>query len=128
MNQKNNLELFKNEIIYGLEHGIYDTLFVAMVDVYNRETGGATIAYRNVLDWFLDVPRETLELDEFTFHYIQEYYSTIVGNDSDNKYDSPISRYCGLETLLRMNIIPSKYAEMPINKFVRIIRLKKVKK
>lgn len=77
MKQKTNLELFKNEIVFGLKHGRYDTLYVAMVDIYNRETGDGKIAYDRVLEWFADVPRETLELGAYSYNLIMNIMKII---------------------------------------------------
>ena len=128
MKEKTNLELFKNDIVYGLNHGTYDTLYQAMIDIYKRETGVERVTYTHVLDWLLDSPLETLSLDKFTYNFIKQYYSCFVGVDSDNWYDEPINWYAALEILLRMNVIPPKYATMPFNKFVRIISLKESNK
>lgn len=128
MKAKNNLELFKNEIVYGLNHGTYDTLYQAMVDIYNRETGGAKVAYRYVLDWFLSVPRETLELDKYSYHLINEYYSVLLEEAIIDVDKKQIEWYTMFKTLIKMNIIPSRYAQMPLGEFMKIIRLKEENK
>lgn len=128
MKAKNNLELFKNEIVYGLKHGIYDTLYVAMYDIYKRETGDGKISYDNVLDWFLDVPRETLELDEYSYHLINEYYSVLLEEAIVDVNKKPIEWYTMFKTLIKMNIIPSRYYQIPLKEFMKIIRLKENKK
>ena len=70
MKAKNNLELFKNEIIYNLEHGEYKSLYDVMYVIYVREGPTKAITYENILDWFSDVPRETLYLSEFAYKFI----------------------------------------------------------
>lgn len=128
MKAKTNLELFKNEIVYGLEHGIYRSLYIAMVDIYNRENGVRKISYNNILEWFSDVPRETLELGEYSYHLINEYYSVLLEEaiiDADSK---PIEWYTMFKTLIRLSIIPSRYSQMQLKDFMKIIRLKENKK
>lgn len=70
MKAKNNLELFKNEMIYNLNHGKCRSLYDAMVAIYVREGPAKVINYENLLDWFADVPRETLYLGEYAYKFI----------------------------------------------------------
>lgn len=128
MKAKNNLELFKNEIIYNLEHGEYRSLYDVLYAIYVREGPAKVTTYKNILDWFSDVPRETLELDEYSYHLINEYYSVLLEEaiiDFDSK---PIEWYIIFKTLIRLNIIPSRYSQMQLGEFMKIIRLKENKK
>ncbi len=128
MKAKNNLELFKNEIIYNMEHGKYDTLYVAMVDIYIRENCDGKINYADVLDWFSDVPRETLKLGVYSYHLINEYYSVLQEEAIIDVDSKPIEWYTMFKTLIRLNIIPSRYSQMQLKDFMKIIRLKEDKK
>ena len=127
MKAKTNLELFKNEILYNLNHGKGITFYGAIVEVYERENKNKPITYEGVLDWCLDVPRETLELGEFEFHFINQYFDVIM-NNSFMDVDKPLEYYCGLEALLKLKLIPSRYSSMKFNEFIKIIRLKKENK
>jgi hypothetical protein len=128
MKAKTNLELFKNEIVYGLRHGIYDSLSVAMCDIYKRETGDGRISYDNALDWFSDVPCETLKLGAYLYHLINEYYSVLSEEAIIDVDSKPIEWYTMFKPLIRLNIIPSRYSQMPLKDFIKIIRLKEDKK
>lgn len=126
MKAKNNLELFKNEIMYEFKHYPQKDLLDIMSDIYHRETSNKLCMYPDMLDWFSDVPRETLELDEFNYHFINEYYSVLLKEniayvDADSK---PIEWFTAMNTFIKLNIIPSKYASMPLKEFMKIIRLK----
>lgn len=124
MKAKNNLELFKNEIMYEFKHHPQKDLWDVMSDIYKRETGNKLCMYPEMLDWYSDVPRETLELDEYSYHLINEYYSVLV-EESILVFDSkPIEWYMIFKTLIRLNIIPSRYSQMPLGEFMKIIRLK----
>lgn len=120
MKAKNNLELFKNEIVYGLKHGIYDTLYVAMYDIYKRETGDGKISYDNVLDWFLDVPRETFEVTAEMYAFLKAYASSEFVSD-----EAPLDFSVSSSILIDIGVIPKKYSKMPLKEFIKIIRLKK---
>ncbi len=128
MKEKTNLELFKNEIIYNMEHGKYDTLYAAMVDIYIRENCDGNINYADVLDWFLDVPRETLKIEAYSYYLINEYYSVLQEEAIIDVDSKPIEWYIMFKTLIRMHIIPSRYSQMQLKDFMKIIRLKEVKK
>ena len=119
MKAKTNLELFKNEIIYGLKHGIYDTLYVAMYDIYKRETGVGKISYDNVLEWYLDVPRETLELSKEIYDFLKAY------NDEFMLEQISIDNYAAPCVLINIGIIPKKYATYKVGDFMKIIKVKK---
>ena len=128
MKAKNNLELFKNEIMYEFKHHPQKDLWDVMGDIYLRETDQKLCLFPEMLDWFADVPRETLELDEYSYHLINEYYSVLLEEaiiDFDSKQ---IEWYTIFKTLIRLNIIPSRYSQMPLGKFMKIIRLKEKKK
>ena len=128
MKQKTNLELFKNEIIYEFKHHPQKDLWDVMGDIYLRETDKKLCLFPEMLDWFADVPRETLELDEYSYHLINEYYSVLL-EESIIDFDSKqIEWYTIFKTLIRLNIIPSRYSQMPLGKFMKIIRLKEKKK
>ena len=127
MKAKTNLELFKNEIMYEFKHHPQKDLWDIMSDIYLRETDKKLCLFPEMLDWFADVPRETLELDEYLYNLINEYYSALleeaIGFDS-----KPIEWFTIFRTLIRMNIIPSRYSQISLGKFMKIIRLKEKKK
>lgn len=123
MKAKTNLELFKNEIIYGLKHGIYDTLYVAMYDIYKRETGDGKISYDNVLDWYLDVPRETFEVTDEMYAFLKAYASSEFVSE-----EAPLDFSVSSSILIDIGVIPKKYSKMPLKEFMKIIRLKENKK
>ena len=128
MKAKTNLELFKNEIMYEFKHHPQKDLWDVMGDIYLRETDKKLCLFPEMLDWFADVPRETLELDEYSYHLINEYYSVLLEEaiiDFDSKQ---IEWYTIFKTLIRLNIIPSRYSQMPLGKFMKIIRLKEKNK
>lgn len=123
MKAKTNLELFKNEIVHGLKHGIYDTLYVAMYDIYKRETGDGKISYDNVLDWYLDVPRETFEVTDEMYAFLKAYASSEFVSD-----EAPLDFSVSSSILIDIGVIPKKYSKMPLKEFMKIIRLKENKK
>lgn len=128
MKAKNNLELFKNEMIYNLHNGKFKSLYDAMVAIYVRNGPDKVINYENILDWFSYVPRETLELGEYSYHLINEYYSVLSEEAIINVDSKPIEWYTMFKTLIRLNIIPSRYSSMSLKEFMQIIRLKENKK
>lgn len=128
MKAKNNLELFKNEIMYEFKHHPQKDLWDVMGDIYLRETDKKLCMYPEMLDWFSDVPRETLELDEYSYHLINEYYSVLLEEAIIDVNSKSIEWYTIFKTLIRMNIIPSRYSQMPLGEFMKIIRLKEKKK
>lgn len=128
MKAKTNLELFKNEIIYNLEHGKYRSLYDVMYTIYVREGPAKVTTYKNILDWFSDVPRETLELDAYSYHLINEYYSVLLEEAIIDVDSKQIEWYLIFKTLIKMNIIPSRYSQMPLGNFMKIIRLKESNK
>lgn len=125
MKAKTNLELFKNEIIYGLKHGIYDTLYKAMVCICKRETGEGTIYYEELLDWFIDVPRETLWLSRPVYDFIIEYGKIV--QERIWFTTTLIEDIFAMEALINMGIIPSKYAKYTLKDFIAIISTKEDK-
>lgn len=125
MKAKNNLELFKNEILYEFRHHPQKDLWDVMSDIYKRETGNKLCMYPEMLDWYSDVPRETLELDGYSYHLINEYYSVLLEEAIIDVNSKTIEWYIIFKTLIRMNIIPSRYSQMPLGEFMKIIRLKK---
>lgn len=128
MKAKNNLELFKNEIMYEFKHHPQKDLWDIMGDIYHRETNNKLCMYPEMLDWFADVPRETLELDEYSYNLINEYYSVLLEEAIIDVNSKPVEWYIIFKTLIRMNIIPSRYSQIPLGEFIKIIRLKEKKK
>lgn len=128
MKAKNNLELFKNEIMYEFKHNPGRDLWDIMGDIYHRETGNKLCMYPEMLDWYADVPRETLELDGYSYHLINEYYSVLLEEAIIDVNSKSIEWYIMFKTLIKMNIIPSRYSQMPLGEFMKIIRLKEDKK
>lgn len=128
MKAKNNLELFKNEIMYEFKHHPGRDLWDVMSDIYHRETVNKLCMYPEMLDWYADVPRETLELDKYSYHLINEYYSVLLEEDIIVVDKKPIEWYTMFKTLIKMNIIPSRYSQMPLGNFMKIIQLKENKK
>lgn len=128
MKAKNNLELFKNEIMYEFKHHPERDLWDVMGDIYHRETGNKLCMYPEMLDWYADVPRETLELDGYSYHLINEYYSVLLEEAIIDVNSKSIEWYIMFKTLIKMNIIPSRYSQMPLGEFMKIIRLKEDKK
>lgn len=128
MKAKNNLELFKNEIMYDFKHHPGRDLYDVMSDIYHREIGNKLCMYPELLDWFADVPREILELDGYSFHLINEYYSVLLEEAIIDVDAKPIEWYTMFKTLIRLNIIPSRYSQMQLRDFMKIIRLKKENK
>lgn len=126
MKAKNNLDLFRNEIIYELTKGGY--IYDVMMNIYLRESGNETRCIEHMLKWYADVPRETLELDEYSYHLINEYYSVLLEEAIIDFNSEPVEWYTMFKTLIRMDIIPSRYSQMPLGEFMSIIRLKERKK
>lgn len=128
MKAKTNLELFKNEIMYEFKHHPGRDLWDVMSDIYHRETGNKLCMYPEMLDWFSDVPRETLKLGTYSYHLINEYYSVLQEEAIIDVDSKPIEWYTMFKTLIRLNIIPSRYSQMQLKDFMKIIRLKEEKK
>ena len=128
MKAKTNLELFKNEIMYEFKHHPERDLWDVMSDIYHREMGNKLCMYPEMLDWFSDVPRETLKLGAYSYHLINEYYSVLLEEAIIDVDSKPIEWYTMFKTLIRLNIIPSRYSQMQLKDFMKIIRLKEDKK
>lgn len=126
MKAKNNLDLFRNEIIYELTKGGY--IYDVMMNIYLRESGNETRCVEHMLKWYADVIRETLELDEYSYHLINEYYSVLLEEAIIDFNSKPVEWYTMFRTLIRMDIIPSRYSQMALGEFMKIIRLKEKKK
>lgn len=124
MKEKTNLDIFTSEILYMMKYRKIKMKDV-MMEIYLRETGSETRCVEHMLKWYADVSRETLELDEITYHFINEYYSVLLEDSAVRIFNRPIEWYTALNTLLRMEFIPTRYSKMPLNEFMSIIRLKK---
>ena len=120
MKAKTNLELFKNEMIYNLNHGKCRSLYDAMVAIYVRESPAKVINYENLLDWFSDVPRETFEVTAEMYAFLKAYASSKLVDD-----EAPLDFSVSSSILIDIGIIPKKYSKMPLKEFIKIIRLKK---
>lgn len=127
MKAKNNLELFKNEMIYNLNNGKCKSLYDAMVAIYVREGPAKVINYENLLDWFSDVPRETLYLSENAYKFINEYFNKLK-EYKEWMVAEPLNNIICLDVLIKTGVIPSRYATIPFNEFIHIIRLKESNK
>lgn len=128
MKAKTNLELFKNEIMLELKQHPVKDLCGVMTDIFCRETKRKGCLFPDMLDWFSDVPRETLELGGYSYHLINEYYSVLLEEAIIDVDSKPIEWYTMFKTLIRLNIIPSRYSQMQLKDFMKIIRLKEDKK
>lgn len=120
MKAKNNLELFKNEIMYELKHHPQKDLWDVMSYIYKRETGNKLCMYPEMLDWFADVPRETFEVTAEMYAFLKAYASSeFVSNEA------PLDFSVSSSILIDIGVIPKKYSKMPLKEFIKIIRLKK---
>lgn len=127
MKAKTNLELFRNEIV-NTWRATDEGLFSIMNEIYKREVGKVSLCISDMLVWFSDVPRETLELGAYSYHLINEYYSVLLEEAIIDVDSKPIEWYTMFKTLIRLNIIPSRYSQMQLKDFMKIIRLKEDKK
>ena len=127
MKAKTNLEVHMNEIIFDVTTKKRD-LDIEMYRIYRRETGKDPNNIIDVVKWYADVPRETLELDEYSYHLINEYYPVLLEEAIIDVNSKQIEWYLIFKTLIRLNIIPSRYSQMPLGEFMKIIRLKENKK
>lgn len=118
MKAKNNLELFKNEIMYEFRHHPGRALWDVMSDIYHRETGNKLCLYPEMLDWFADVPRETLELSKEIYDFLKKYNYEVMSE----KYS--IDSYRATRVLIDIGIIPNKYATYKVGDFMKIIKVK----
>lgn len=119
MKAKTNLELFKNEIMYEFKHHPQKDLWDILGDIYHRETGNKLCMYPEMLDWFSDVPRETLELSKEMYDFLQAYYDDFMCEEYS------IDNYVGPAILIDIGIIPKKYASYKADDFMKIIKVKK---
>lgn len=127
MKAKNNLELFKNEIMCEFKHYPQKDLWDVMSDIYLRETDKKLCLYPEMLDWYADVPRETLYLSEFDYKFIKEYFNKLKEYKEWMVAENLNNIIC-LDVLIKIGVIPSRYATMPFNEFVHIIQLKESNK
>jgi hypothetical protein len=127
MKAKTNLELHMNEIIFDVITKKKD-LGIEMYTIYQLETGKNPDDIRDIVEWFANVPGETLELGSYSYHLINEYYSVLSEEAIINVDIKPIEWYTMFKTLIRLNIIPSRYSQMQLKDFMKIIRLKEDKK
>lgn len=131
MKAKSNLELFYNEIEWEIKHSdktAYYALYRTLFDIYYRETGAEkTSSMFDMIKWYADVPRETLYLGEFAYKFIKEYFNKLKEYKEWMVKESLNDIIC-LDILIETGIIPSRYATMPFNEFVSIIRLKESNK
>lgn len=123
MKAKNNLELFKNEIMYEFKHHPQKDLWDIMGDIYVRETGKKLCMCPEMLDWYADVPRETSEVTAEMYAFLKAYASSEFVND-----EVPLDGLVSSSILIDIGIIPKKYSKMPLKEFIKIIRLKENKK
>lgn len=119
MKAKNNLELFKNEIMYEFKHYPQKDLWDVMSNIYKRETGNKLCMYPEMLDWFADVPRETLELSKEIYDFLKAY------NDEVMCEQYSIDNYASTYILIDIGIIPKKYATYKFGDLMKIIKVKK---
>lgn len=119
MKAKNNLELFKNEILYEFKHHPQKDLWDVMGDIYLRETDKKLCLYPEMLDWFSDVPRETLELSKEIYDFLKAY------NDEVMCEQYSIDNYAATHILIDIGIIPKKYAIYKVGDLMKIIKVKK---
>ncbi len=120
MKAKNNLELFKNEIMYEFKHHPQKDLWDVMGDIYLRETDKKLCLYPEMLDWFSDVPRETFEVTAEMYAFLKAYASSEFVSD-----EVPLDFSVSSSILIDIGVIPKKYSKMPLKEFIKIIRLKK---
>lgn len=125
MKAKNNLDLFRNEIIYELTKGGY--IYDVMMNIYLRESGNETRCVEHMLKWYADVPRETLYLSEFAYKFIKEYFNKLK-EYNEWMVKEPLNNIICLDVLIKTGVIPSRYFQMPLDEFMKIIRLKEKKK
>lgn len=119
MKAKNNLELFKNEIMYEFKHQPQKHLWDVMSDIYLRETDKKLCLYPEMLDWYSDVPRETLELSKEIYDFLKAY------NDEVMCEQYSIDNYAATHILIDIGIIPKKYATYKVGDLMKIIKVKK---
>lgn len=94
-------------------------LWDVMSDIYHRETGNKLCLYPEMLDWFSDVPRETLELSKEIYDFLKAY------NDEVMCEQYSIDNYAATHILIDIGIIPKKYATYKVGDLMKIIKVKK---
>lgn len=123
MKAKTNLELFYNEIEWEIKHSdktAYYALYRTLFDIYYRETGAEkTSSMFDMLKWYADVPRETLELSKEMYDFLQKYYDDFMCEEYS------IDNYVGPAILIDIGIIPKKYKTYKVGDFMKIIKVKK---
>lgn len=123
MKAKTNLELFYNEIEWEIKHSdktAYYALYRTLFDIYYRETGAEkTSSMFDMLKWYADVPRETLELSKEMCDFLQAYYDDFMCEEYC------IDNYVGPAILIDIGIIPKKYKTYKVSDFMKIIKVKK---
>lgn len=117
MKAKNNLDLFRNEIIHELTKGGY--IYDVMMNIYLRESGNETRCIEHMLKWYADVPRETLELSKEIYDFLKAY------NDEVMCGQYSIDNYVSTCLLIDIGIIPKKYATYKVSDLIKIIKVKK---
>ena len=118
MKAKTNLELFKNKIVYTCRNND-NRLFEIMNEIYKRETGEVSPCLSDMLDWFSDVPRETLELSKEIYDFLKAY------NDEVMCEQYSIDNYAATHVLIDIGVIPKKYATYKVSDLIKIIKVKK---
>lgn len=118
MKAKTNLEVHMNEIIFDVITKKRD-LDIEMYTIYRRETGKDPNNISNVVKWYADVPRETLELSKEIYDFLKAY------NDEFMCEQYSIDNYAGPCILINIGIIPKKYATYKVGDFMKIIKVKK---
>lgn len=123
MKAKTNLELFYNEIEWEIKHSdktAYYALYRTLFDIYYRETGAGTESSMfDMLKWYADVPRETLELSKEIYDFLKAY------NDEFMCEQYSIDNYAATHILVDIGIIPKKYATCKVGDLMKIIKVKK---
>lgn len=123
MKAKTNLELFYNEIEWTIKHSdntAYYTLYRTLFDIYYRETGAEkTSSMFDMLKWYADVPRETLELSKEIYDFLKAYNNEFMCEEWS------IDSYLATDILIDIGIIPKKYSTYKVGDFMKIIKVKK---
>ena len=118
MKAKTNLELYMNEIIFDVITKKRD-LDIEMYTIYRRETGKDPNKIGDVIEWFANVPRETLELSKEIYDFLKAY------NDKFMCEQHSIDNYAATSVLIDICIIPNKYANYKVSDLFKIIKVKK---
>lgn len=118
MKAKTNLELHMDEIIFDVITKKRD-LDIEMYTIYRRETGKDPNKIGDVLEWFSDVPRETLELSKEIYDFLKAYKDEFMCEQYS------INNYAATNVLIDIGIIPKKYATYKVSDLIKIIKVKK---